>query len=183
MVIHLIPAPWSSQMLTLCWFDVEPASATLAQRQTSTATTPRIRSYSGLPSSWAAKPSISSFAHSPLPYLHLHCRDVKHRKTDPMDPPTFTGVPSPWTSPDPIFKTFRPRRHDALSQFKTFRPPCETFRTHGRRFAPYVRHFAPYVRRFAPYCDVSPPIETFRPPPPLGNTFRPWERRFAPSLN
>ena len=37
----------------------------------------------------------------------------------------------------PIFKTFRPRRRDDSSQFKTFRPP---------------------VRRFAPTEDVSPPM-------------------------
>ena len=36
-----------------------------------------------------------------------------------------------------IFQTFRPRRRDDLSQFKTFRPP---------------------VRRFAPTEDVSPPM-------------------------
>ena len=35
------------------------------------------------------------------------------------------------------FKTFRPRRRDDLSQFKTFRPP---------------------VRRLAPTEDVSPPM-------------------------
>ena len=70
----------------------------------------------------------------------------------------------------PIFKTFRPRRRDDFSQFKTIRPPV-------RRFAPTEDVSPPMWDVSLPIWVLSPPIETFRPP---GKTFRTLEKTFHP---